>query len=128
RHAANGNTAFIELVCDGERAFATEDHERVDADHAHVGNRFFVNCLDAAFPTFSGALDEETAITRPENRPASGQKSTYFGRRQETCFSCTQQALETVFDADYAHAVFARGSLDHSTNYRVETRRIAAPG
>ena len=128
RNAADVNATFIKLIRDSERAFAAEDDERVDAEHTHVGDRFFVDVFDAALAAFSCAFDKSAAVASAENRAAARQQSAHFAGRQEPGFSGAEQSFEAVFDTDDAHAVFARCSLHDRANHGVETGRIAASG
>src|SRR5688572_23269059 len=126
RNAANRNAAFVKLVRDRQRAFAAENHQRVDPKDLHVRDGFFVNRVDAHSNAVFIALDKTAAITRTENCSAAGQKSTHVRSVKRARCARTQQAFETVFDTDDAHAVLARGGFHHGANHRIQTRRITA--
>src|SRR6185369_8018859 len=91
-----------------------------------VGNRFLVNALDFSFHAGFDALDEVTAVARSEDRPAARKQSTHVAGREQSRTSGAEKSFKTVFDADDAHAVFARSSFHHRTDNGVESRCVAA--
>src|SRR5215217_2541361 len=71
RHTADRNAALVKLIRDRECAFTTQDHERVDANDLHVGDRFLIDALRVAFRISTGLFDEAPAVTLAENRSAT---------------------------------------------------------
>src|SRR4030095_3566971 len=126
RDAADRYASFVKLVCDRQRAFAAENDERVDPEHLHVRNRFFVNGFDAHRNAVFLAFDEVSLVTSAEDGAAARQESAHVGSVERPCPWGAEEAVEAVFDTDHAHAILANGGLHHRANYRVQTGSISA--
>src|SRR6185369_844750 len=70
RHAADRNAALVKLVRERECAFTTKDHECVDTNDLHVGDRFLVNAFDVSIAAFARTLNKLPAIASSENGAA----------------------------------------------------------
>src|SRR6185369_11229365 len=83
RHTTHRNAALVKLVRERECAFTTKDHECVDTNDLHVGDRFLVNAFNVSITAFARAFDKLSAIPSPENRATTRQQAAYIARRQQ---------------------------------------------
>ena len=126
RHADDRNPALGELMCDGQRAVAADDHERVEP---HLAERLHdaVGIVAGPVGSLDGMGEGIAAIGRAENRAAEAQDAGDVARRERPRSTWLDQTVEAVFEADALDAGVA-GGLDDGTDDGVQAGGVTAAG
>ncbi len=115
----------IKLRSDCKRAFAAENHQRVNAKPFQIPNRFLENVVAFINRAVRAMLHEASAIASAEDCAASRKKPAHVSRRQLARLCRRKKPFKAILYADDAHAILAYGCLHHCANHGVQARRVA---